>query len=239
MNVMARAFPAAWLGLARGGRRSVLALSALLLAIAAGMGMQGHERFPLFMLLAGTVAGVGIGRRSVGADLAAGRGVLLFQRPVTPLAHYTARMVATLGIFAGAAVLTAALVAVAGDIPRPWVHAVGATYWALLMLVIATALSALSRRFDVELLVLLFVLSTTQALIANALGVPGLRALLDWTLIPIDAVFGSWNALARGDFSIAPRHGVQLVLQPLAWGTVLVLRLRRIDIGAADYHAPG
>jgi len=236
MNAVVRALPTAWIDLAHGPGRNALALSGLLLIVAAGLGVQGHERLPLLMLLAATVAGVGIGRRSAGADRVSGRSVLLFQRPLTPAAHYAARLLLGLALFAAAALLTAAIVTAAGELTRPWVHALGACYWALLMLVVSTALSAVAPRHDVELLVLLFAVSAAQVLVANAIGITGLREVLQWLLIPIDAVFGTWNRWAAGNYTVTPVYAGQLLLQPIAWATLLFLRLRRIDIGAADYH---
>jgi hypothetical protein len=40
-----------------------------------------------------------------------------------------------------------------------------------------------------------------------------------------------------GSYGIAPAYAGQLLLQPLLWTTVLLLRVRSADVGAADYQA--
>jgi hypothetical protein len=227
----------AWAVTVHGAGRGALRLGGLLATLAVVVAIAGSERFPQLMLLVATVAGIGMGRRSAGDDRVSGRGALLFQQPIAPVALYGARLVTCLALFALAALAIAAAALLAGALPRAWVDCVGAFYWAALLLIMSSALSAFTARYAAELLIVLLVAAATQVLIADAIGIPGAGSVLQWTLVPIDAFFGTWDQLRRGSYSLAPAYAGQLLLHPLAWTAVLLLRVRRADIGAADYQA--
>jgi hypothetical protein len=227
----------AWTLLVHGPARGALRLSALLTTLALVVSIVGSDRFAQLMLLVATIAGVGLGRHAAGDDRVSGRAALLFQQPITPLALYGTRLLLCIALFAGAALTIAAAGTLAGKVPHAWVHCVGAFYWASLLLVMAMALSAFTARYAVELLVVLLLAAAMQVLIANAIGMPAAGRMLQWTLLPIDALFGTWDQWRMGSYSIAPAYAGQLLLQPLLWTTVLLLRVRRADVGAADYQA--
>jgi hypothetical protein len=241
MNHLSRAVPGAWFTLINGPARTPLKLCALLLVVALAATAAGYERFPQLLLLLATVAGIGLGRGAVGDDRLSGRAALLFQRPVSPLAHYGARLLLIMGIFTAAALLAAAATGIArlaGGGPYLWVNVAGAFYWAALLLIMSTSVSAFLRRHDLEVVLVIVLLSGVQVLIAQALGFAGAQELLRWLLVPIDAVFATWDQWRVGNFAIGPAYATQLVVYPMAWAAILLVRLRRADIGAADYH-PG
>lgn len=236
MNEWSRALAGARFALLHGPARRVLQLGTALLALALFAAVTGSDRFVQSMTLLATVVGIGLGRQSVGYDRLTGRSVLYFQRAVSPLMHYSAQLLLGLGVLAAAVIAAAAAATLAGLVPYPWVDAVGAFYWGALLLIVSTAASAIAPRRDLELVLLLIALSGFQVLIANWLGFDGARALLRWLLIPVDAVFATWQQWLRGNFTVAPEYGAQLVIYPLVWLAILLLRLRRQDIGAAEYH---
>lgn len=228
--------PGAWFTLVHGPARTAMAVSALAVLVTLAALLKGSERFPQFVLLAFTVAGIGLGRRSIGDDRLSGRSVLLFQRPVRPVAHYGARLLLCVGVLAvGTAVI--ALATVMASPALLWPHAVAGLYWGALLLVMTTTLSSVAGRFEGELVIAFVVTSVLQVVVARELGSPVARELLYWVLVPIDVIFGTWNQIAAGIFAIRPAAAAHLIGYPAAWLAVLYLRLRRIDIGAADYHA--
>jgi hypothetical protein len=227
----------AWIVTVHGAGRGALRLSGLMTTLALVAAIAGSERFPQLMLLVATVAGIGMGRRSAGDDRVSGRGALLFQQPIAPMSLYGARLLTCLALFALAALAIATVAGLAATVPGAWVDCLGAFYWAALLLIMGSALSAFTPRYAAELLIVLLVAAATQVLIADAIGIPGARSVLQWTLVPIDALFGTWDAWRRGSYGVAQAYAGQLLLQPLAWTAVLLLRVRRADIGAADYQA--
>lgn len=240
MNHLSRALPGAWFTLIHGPARTPLKLCALLLVVALAATTAGHERFPQLLLLLATIAGMGLGRGAVGDDRLSGRAALLFQRPVSPLAHYAARLLLAMGIFAAAALLAIAATGIArlaGGRPYLWVNVAGAFYWAALLLIMSTAVSSFVRRHDLDIVLVILLLTAFQGLIAPALGFAGSRELLQWLLIPIDAVFGTWEQWRAGNFTTDPTYAAQMMVYPTAWAAILLVRLRRADMGAADYHS--
>lgn len=234
-----RALSGGRLALLHGPARRVLFAGALLLAVAVLFVASSNENFGRMMLLMATVAGLGLGRQSVGSDRLTGRSLLYFQRPVGPVAHYGALLLlalGALGIAAAIAALAAGLAQLFGGPPYQWVHAVGALYWSALLLIIGMTVSAFVPKRDLDMMLLFLMVSAMQVLIADWLGFAGAHELLRWLLLPIDPVFGTWSAWARGNFTTAPQYAVQLVLYPLIWLGILLIRLRRQDLAAAEYH---
>ena len=239
MNTVRSAFPGAVFALRHASQRRVYQFTGLLFLFALAAGVSGSDRYGAMLLLMTTVLGIGLSAPSVGRDTLSGRAVLYFQRPVTPVAHYSAQLLVVLGSIAAAVALTAIPVALAppaGAGAYAWVHPVGAFYWGALLAVIGMAVSTLVRRRAVEIMILLLVVSGYQVLVADALGSEAARELLRWLLIPVDAVFTTWQQWRGGSFTVRPDHAAQLVLYPLAWLAILMLRLRKQDVGAADYQ---
>ncbi|HSJ23931.1 MAG TPA: hypothetical protein VK929_04540 [Longimicrobiales bacterium] len=225
----------AWFSLVHGPARTSLAVSLLCLLAALAALLKGSARFPQLVLLGFSMAGIGMGRRSIGDDRLSARSVLLFQRPVSPMAHYGGRLLLSTGLLAlGAAVLAVAAVMVPA--PSPLAHAIGGFYWGCLLLIMSTTLSSVTGRFEGELVIAVVVVSALQVTLVQELGLAAARDVLYCALVPVDAIFGTWNQWASGTFAIPPATAAHLLGYPTAWLALLAVRLRRADLGAADYH---
>jgi hypothetical protein len=237
MNAFARALPGARLSMSLGPTRRTLAWCAMLAMASVGLGVRQADTYSQLVLLLSLVAGVGMGTGSVGGDRLAGRSTLFFQRAVTPAAHYLARTALCSAVFAAGAIAVGVAATLLKVGVRPWVDASWAFYWAALLLIVSTTLSAMLARHDSFLTLGLLAASLGQGLILAWLDMPALRELLQWALLPIDASAVSWQNWREGNATLSVRHAAQLLIQPLAWTTLLILRLEREDLSATTCHA--
>lgn len=170
-------------------------------------------------------------RGYIAADIREGRWPLLFQNPMHPIAHYArrlTRLMATAAVLLGIVVAGGLLGSERIDV-RTAVHAwICACAVAAILMSLAAGIGSLVRRYELELILLLIVVSGLQVVLANALALDNaLRDLLRWLLIPLDAMAMLMEQFAGSGTGMTTEYWLQLALYPAVWLAIAGWRLHR------------
>ena len=173
--------------------------------------------------------------RSVSRDRRASRWLLLFQAPVTPLAHY-ARVLAYIlvicwTVLTGGTLLVSGAAALAGHAGSVlWPLLVAALVWSGVLVVVAFAASALLPRGDVALVGLYVLASFLQVALLDDLGIghPTARRVVSWLLIPLDAMADVWRGLVGVGMGASAAEWGRIGLFCAGWLCVAAAALARL-----------
>jgi hypothetical protein len=200
---------------------------------------RAPTRAALLFVIMGTMLVILVTKGLVNGDRTFARWTLLFQRPVRPRAHYARALVsgyvlvAMLFLFAGIAFAVSGIIAgvalrfIAG-------MCLGAFLWTTALYCVGAGLSAVLRRNDSEVMVLLLLVSYAQMAVAQAVGAPPwFPHALAWLLVPIDGLYGLWQGFVTGRYDVAPEAIAQAFIYPLLClfvADVAIKHLERLDI---------
>jgi hypothetical protein len=194
---------------------------------------QPRSRTVLLFGLAGVMLPVVICRGIIAGDRTRARWVILFQRPVRPVAHY-ARAIALaflllVALFAFLALVFAGAGAVVQlplrEIIAP---AAGGLLMGAIILCLCVGVSAVAGQHELELVFLVLFLSYVQGVFARTADFsPMMERVLEYLLPPLNGVVTMWRLMLGGDGPMRPEWYVQLILYPAACLTVAAWRLLR------------
>ncbi len=214
---------------------ALVALSVLLPAFVAIDVRRGDRSAAPLLFYLGLGIGMGMTAGLLGEDRRESRWVLLFQRPGTPLLHYsrvvTAAFAAIVSLHVMALAVAAAITGSSG-VRTVFGGVVTSLILAVAVAGVAIGMSALRPRGDAALTLALLVVSLYQALVWDTLGwaagAPA-RETAAALLFPFDAVaeLARW-IVGAGDVPGVGRIA-HLCIYPAAWLAVAGWRLHRMQ----------
>ncbi len=210
----------------------LLATTLACVAVARSPSMAQRSMLAVAMILA-----FGLSRRIIAGDRSTGRCWLLFQRPVSPSAHYL-RLVCLsggcilTGLIVAAIAMSVTIALAGGESQLVWGSLAGAIVWSYCLFGVGVGISSLMRDGDFEVLILIYLISSFQSVLADQAGLgPGLTATLERLLFPVDSVFLLWKLFVSGVWSLNGADLAHVLIYPTAWLGVAVLRLRSDSFG--------
>lgn len=203
-------------------------------ALAVSAEAAGRVLFTLAILLPMALA-----LRSVSRDRRATRWLLLFQVPVTPLAHYLRVLGFILllcgGVLSAGTLLLSAGAPLAGQpAATPWPFLAPALLWSGVLALVGFGFSALLPRGDGAAAVLYIVASFLQVGLLDDLGIRAgwARRVASWLLVPLDPMAEAWRAAAGA--GAGPLHGGWIWIGLFCAGWLLIAALALARLGRAE-----
>lgn len=214
----------------------LVVLSAAVALLVGLLAADGNAQSAQSLLaLAATAIALGITRGIICGDRIEQRWFVLFQRGDPPFVHYARVLLVTAVAVALLLAIPALALAVTASIPTAFAAFAGALLWAGVCIAVATGISSLVRRYDLEITLILVVVSLAQGYVFGLLRVsPSASAALSYLLIPVDGIFMLWKGmLDLGSLPGLPRL-LHILVYPLAWLGIAVLRIRRYGSAPSD-----
>lgn len=180
------------------------------------------------LAMAATAISLGITRGVVCGDRSEQRWFVLFQRGDPPFIHYARVLLLTIMAVALLLAIPTIALAITANFPTAFVAFAGALVWAMVCIAVATGVSSLVRRYDLESTLILVVLSLAQGYVFGLLQLsPSASTASSYLLLPVDGVFMLWDGvLYHGSLPSVPRL-LHTLLYPLVWLGVAALRIGR------------
>jgi hypothetical protein len=227
----------AWFSLRHGGSLRPVLLGYLVVVVAAGvMTSLAPDLVQQLMALTAMFLVFGLSRRLVSGDRIRGRGPIIFQLPLSPIRHYSAVVGLVATIILLGLVLSALVTAIAlglGGLPTrvAWGSLAGAVVWSAVIFPVGVGLSAVVRKYDMELLLILYFISAAQGVFLAESAIPAIVSEgIVWILPPIDPIFLVWGGFVGQGWALTGSDLAHLVLYPSLWLLVAWVRLRAFSL---------
>ncbi len=227
----------AWFSLRHGGSLRPVLLGHLVFVVAASVLLSlAPDLVQQLMALTAMFLVFGLSRRLVSGDRIRGRGPILFQLPLSPIRHYSAVVGLVVTIILLGLVLSALAMAITlglGGLPTrvAWGSLAGAVVWSAVVFPVGVGLSAVVRKYDMELLLILYFISVAQGVFLAESAIPEIVAGgIVGILLPIDPIFLVWGGFVGQGWALTGWDLAHLVLYPSVWLLVAWVRLRAISL---------